>query len=193
LYALADDPEWVCDMFQTLTCLCLAGAEEMLSAGFDFDGAFFCNDMGHRSGTLFSPRQYDELFLPQDRQLCGFFQSHDMPVTLHSCGQVKRFVPKIIEGGYACLNPLEVKAGMDLVELKKTYGRDLAFMGGIDVRKLSDPDPRAIEEEIATKVPLAMQDGGYIYALDGPVTPNVSLERYLHSLDMVHRYGRYGA
>jgi uroporphyrinogen decarboxylase len=191
LYAMADDPKWVGDMFETLTDLCLAGAEEMLGGGFEFDGAFLCDDMGFRSGSLFSLRTYRELFFPQDRRVCDFFRARGMPVILHSCGQVTALIPDLIRAGYTCLNPLEVKAGMDLVALKREYGRDLAFMGGIDVRKLGDPDPVAIEQEIASKLPVALEGGGYIYALDGPVTPDVSLKRYMYALDLVYLYGGY--
>jgi uroporphyrinogen decarboxylase len=147
--------------------------------------------MGSRSGPLFSLRTYDELFFPEDHRVCQFFAARGIPVILHSCGNVKRLIPRLIEAGYAGLNPLEVKAGMDLVELKKAYGDVLTFMGGIDVRQVADPDPRLIAAEIATKVPVAMQDGGYIYALDGPVLPGTSLERYCYVMELVRYYGRY--
>lgn len=189
LYAMADDPAWVSDMFDTYTELVLVAAEELLGGGFEFDGAWIYDDMGYRNGTLFSPRTYKELIFPNDRRVCEFFKAHGMPVILHSCGQVATLIPKLIEAGYACLEPLEVKAGMDVVDLKKRYGRDLAFMGGIDVRAMSDPDPRAIEREIASKVPTAMQGGGYIYHSDHSVPDTVSLERYIHTLDLVRGYG----
>lgn len=193
LYAMVDDPAWLHDMFQTLTDICLAGAEEMMAAGFEFDGAFLCDDMGFRSGPLFSLRTYDALFFDQDRQVCDFFKARGLPVILHSCGNVKKLIPRLIEAGYACLNPLEVKAGMDLVGLKGQYGEVLAFMGGIDVRKVNDPDPGAIEREIATKLPVAMRGGGYIYALDGPVTLGTSLAQYRRALELVRLYGQYNS
>ena len=53
-------------------------------------------------------------------------------VRLHSCGDVRTFVPDLIEIGVDMLNPLEVKAGMDPAWLKKTYGDKLAFHGGLN-------------------------------------------------------------
>jgi uroporphyrinogen decarboxylase len=191
LLAMAAEPDWIQEMFQAFADLWLAGAEEMLGAGFEFDAAFVCDDMGYRSGTLFSPRMYQQLFFPHDKRVCDFFNARHMPVILHSCGQVSKLIPKLIEAGYACLQPLEVKAGMDLVALKKQYGQDIAFMGGIDVRKVSDPDPHALELEIASKIPAAKAGGGYIYELDGPVMYDASLVQYRHLLDLVHHYGRY--
>jgi uroporphyrinogen decarboxylase len=134
---------------------------------------------------------YEEFFFPHDRRVCDFFKARGMPVILHSCGNVKSLIPRLIDAGYTCLQPLEVKAGMDLIELKKEYGQALAFMGGIDVRKMSDPDPRVIEHEIATKVPAAMQGGGYVYHSDHSVPDAVSLAQYRRVLELVHRYGTY--
>ena len=191
LYAMADDSDWIRDMYQTVTDLYLAGAEEMLSRGFDFDGGWVYDDMGYRSGPFFSPRMYDAFFFPHDRRVCEFFASRDMPIILHSCGNVKSLIPRLIEAGYTCLQPLEAKAGMDVVELKKEFGEDLAFMGGIDTRTMSDPNPRVIEEEISTKIPVAMEGGGYIYHSDHSVPDSVSLEQYQRVLDLVHRYGTY--
>lgn len=191
LYAMADDPEWVRDMYNTLTDLYLAGAEEMLGAGFEFDGVWVYDDMAYRSGTFFSPRIYEELIFSNDKRVCEFFKARNIPVILHTCGQVGKLIPKLIEAGYACLQPLEVKAGMDVVELKKKYGQGLAFMGGIDIRKMSDPDPKVIEEEIATKIPIAMQGGGYIYHSDHSVPDTVSLEQYRRVLELVRHYGTF--
>ena len=71
-----------------------------------------------------------------------------MPVILHADGNVKQLIPFFIEEGLTCLNPIETKAGMDLVELKQEYGDRLALFGGIDVRAIADPDPSVIEDEV---------------------------------------------
>ena len=65
---------------------------------------------------------------------------------------VQAFIPELVEAGFTFLQPLEVKAVMDVIELKKDFGHQLAFMGGIDVRKMAQPDPSVIEEEIRTDV-----------------------------------------
>lgn len=191
LYALADNPAWVRDMYQAQADLYLAGAEALMGAGFEFDGAWVYDDMAYRSGPFFSPRMYDELFFPHDKRVCAFFNARDIPVILHTDGQIGPLIPRLIEAGYACLQPLEVKAGMDVVALKKQYGDVLAFMGGIDTRAMSDPDPQAIEREIATKIPFAMRGGGYIYHSDHSVPDLVSLAQYRRVMDLVRHYGRY--
>ena len=78
---------------------------------------------------------------------------------------------------------------MDVVALKQQYGRDMAYMGGVDVRLMTDA--MAIEQEIARKVPAAMKGGGYIYHSDHSIPKNVSFAEYEHVLDLVRRYGAY--
>jgi uroporphyrinogen decarboxylase len=191
LMAMIDDPDWVREMFEASGDLIIETAEEMMAGGFEFDGAFLFDDMGYRNSSLFSPQMYRELLKPVHKRVFDFFHGKGLKVILHSCGCVKGLVPDLIDAGLDCLQPLEVKAGMDLIELKKRYGDVLAFMGGIDVRKMADPDPLAIEEEIRTKITFAKRGGGYIYHSDHSVPDNVSFERYKRVIELVMHYGRY--
>jgi len=191
LESMLDDPAWVRDMFDTAVDLLIKACEEMISRGFKFDGAFVYDDMGYRNGPLFSPKAYKELEFPAQKRMCDFFKSQNMPVILHTCGGVRPLVPMLIEAGFTCLQPLEVKSGMELVELKTNFGDSLAFMGGIDVRAMAHPDPAVIEEEIKTKIPIAKKNGGYIYHSDHSVPSNVSFEQYSRVIELVKEYGAY--
>jgi len=191
LPALIEDPEWIYEIFQTHTELVLNCAEEMFSMGYGFDGAFVFDDLGYKNGVFFSTDIYKKVLQPHHKRLCDFFHARGLKVILHSCGNVKQHIPALIEAGFDCLQPLEVKAGMDVVELKKKYGDVLSFMGGIDVRKMSSEDPAVIEEEIRTKISLAKKGGGYIYHSDHSVPDTVSLEQFKRILDLVLQYGKY--
>lgn len=191
LIALLTEPDWMREMFRTHADLLIEMAKMMMEKGYKFDGAFLYNDMGYRNGLLFSPETYRSLLLETDQMVCDFFHGHDMPVILHSCGCVKELIPHLIEAGFDCLQPLEVKAGMDLIELKEQYGDRMAFMGGIDVRAMAHSDPAVIEEEIGTKIAVAKQGGGYIYHSDHSVPKNVSFPQYLRVMELVRQYGQY--
>lgn len=191
LIAMAEDPEWVENMFMTQARLVVAGAEEMLGAGIEFDGAFMYDDMGYRNTSLFSLAMFMRYEFPGHKLVYDCFHSHRLKVILHSCGCVKDLIPGLLKAGLDCLQPLEVKAGMDLIELKKQHGAWLAFMGGIDARAMAHPDPAVIEEEISTKIPVALKGGGYIYHTDHSVPDNVSFAQYCRVIDLVHEYGTY--
>lgn len=191
LMAMVTDPDWVRDMILTLANLNLKMMEMMMGKGFQFDGAFFYNDLGYRNDLLFSPQTYRRTHKEADEMVFSFCHEHNMPVILHSCGCVKKIIPDLIEVGLDCLQPLEVKAGMDVRELKQKYGDRLSFMGGIDVRAMADPDPSVIEEEIRSKFEVAKRGGGYIYHSDHSIPNNISFGQYKRVMELVKKYGEY--
>jgi len=101
------------------------------------------------------------------------------------------FIPLYIEAGFDCIQPLEVKAGNNMLKLKKDYGDYLAFMGGIDVRAMSSTDPDAIVKEISSKIPVVKKGGGYIYHSDHSVPDDVSFQQYCRVMELVAEYGKY--
>jgi uroporphyrinogen decarboxylase len=191
MMAMVDDPDWVRDMAMTDAELCVAIAEEMMARGFHFDAGWAFDDLGYKHRGFMSVEHYRELFWPGHKLIADCFKSRGLPMLLHSCGYVAEYIPLIIEAGYDLLQPLEVKAGMDLLKLKKQYGDRLTFMGGIDVRAMAHPDPKVIEEEIASKIPAAKQGGGYVFHSDHSVPDNVSFEQYERVIELVRKYGQY--
>lgn len=189
LMAMHDDPVWVRDMMATIGDTVIEGCERMIAGGFCFDGAFIWNDLAYRNGPFFSPEMFREFEFPVQQRMIGFFHDHHMPVILHTDGDVRKIIPQLLEAGLDCLQPLESKAGMDLVELKRDFGDRLAFQGGIDVRAMAHPDPAVIEAEIARKIPVAKAGGGYIYHSDHSVPDNVSWQQYLRVMELVREYG----
>ena len=191
LMAMADDAEWIREMIMTTTELMLVMAEFMMKNGFKFDGAFVYNDMGYKNGLLFSPDIYYKTHYQADKMMYGYFHSKGMKTLLHSCGNVKELIPVLIDVGLDCLQPLEVKAGMDIVELKQKFGDKMSFMGGIDARLMALDDQSRIEEEIKTKFEAAKKGGGYIYHSDHSIPKDVSFKNYCHIMELVKKYGRY--
>jgi uroporphyrinogen decarboxylase len=191
LFSILDDPEWVRDMLAVNTSLIIDMFTLMTKTGYSFDGIFLYDDLGYKNASLISPKHYEELFMDSDSVLCDFFHAKGMKVVLHCDGCVKELIPYFIRAGFDCLQPLEVKAGMNLLELKETYGKKLAFMGGIDVRLYSLSDPNLIENEIRDKFAIAKKNGGYIYHSDHSVPHDVSFLQYKRILSIVGKYGGY--
>ena len=191
LLAMAEDPDWIRDMVMTGAKLFVEMAKMMFDKGIEADAWFMFNDMGYRNSLLFSPETYRRTHREADEMVISFFHERNMPVILHSCGRVKELIPDLISVGLDCLQPLEVKAGMDLIELKEAYGDKLSFMGGIDVRVMAKGDRGLIEEEISKKITFAKKGGGYIYHSDHSVPKNVSFEAYQFVIDCVKKYGKY--
>jgi uroporphyrinogen decarboxylase len=109
--------------------------------------------------------------------------------SLHSCGDVNPFIPELIEIGLDGLNPLEVKAGMDPVQIKRDYGDDLLLHGGINAVLWDDRE--AIEAEMRQVLPALKENGGYIFSSDHSVPDSVSLENFRLITDLAKELGTY--
>lgn len=190
LESMKVDPELVREVFAALTDMNLAMCEEILGAGYEIDGGWIWGDIAYNKGTLFSIEMYKDLLHPFNKRLAGFFRERGLPVVYHTDGDVRTAIPLLLEAGMTCLQPLETKANMDLLKLKREYGDRLAFMGGIDFEAISKGEAEMIEE-IRNKVGRGKEGGGYIYHSDHSVPPKVSLDEYRRVLDLVLEYGRY--
>jgi uroporphyrinogen decarboxylase len=108
---------------------------------------------------------------------------------LHSCGDVRPFIPELIDIGMDGLNPLEVKAGTDPVHIKRDYGDDLLLHGGINAVLWDDAE--AIETEMRQMIPALKKDGGYIFSSDHSVPDSVSLDNFRHIVNLAKELGTY--
>lgn len=191
LMAMAAEPDWAKEMFDSTADVAIDGLDCLTGAGLEFDVAFVTEDMGFKDRGFFSKSAYRELIMPCHKRFCDYCHARGIKVMLHTCGMNMELVPLYVEAGFDVLNPMEVKAGMDIFKLKKDYGDVLTLWGGIDVRTIANPDPSLLEAEIRDKVTMAKQGGGYIFASDHSIPDNVSLERYRHMIELGLKYGSY--
>jgi uroporphyrinogen decarboxylase len=178
-------------MFMADAQVCADMAEEMMGRGMKFDAGWIFDDLGFRDHSFFPPETYRELLMPAHKLICQPFKSRGIPMILHSCGYTMELMPLIMEVGFDCIQPLEVKAGNDMLKLKRDYGDRIAFMGGIDVRAMASDNPDDIIREISGKIPFMKREGGYIYHSDHSVPDNVSFQQYCRVMELVDEYGRF--
>ena len=145
--------------------------------------------MGYKRNQFFSLRTYRELLKPVHQRAIDWAHAKGVKAHLHSCGDVRPFVPELVEIGLDALNPLEVKAGMDPVALKRQFGDKLVLHGGINAVLWDKPDP--IEAEMRRVIPVLKEDGGYIFSSDHSVPSSVSLEDFRRIIDLAKTLGAY--
>ena len=90
------------------------------------------DDFGSQSALQISPRLYREIFKPRQRRWIEFVKARTRAkVFIHCDGAIGEILPDFIEIGIDALNPLQTSAkGMDPAQIKRRFGRDLAFWGG---------------------------------------------------------------
>jgi len=191
LMGMCLDPDWVKDMCTVYADLTIRLMEILFAEEGPPDGAFFFEDMGFKGKPFLSPAMYREILFPAHRRTFQYCKSKDLPVLVHSCGYVEPLVPGLIEAGMDCLQAIEVKAGMDLLGLKKAYGDRIAFCGGMDIRTLETNDPAVVEAELRKKLPGVMEASGYILHTDHSVSSRVDYETYRFFVDKGLEIGTY--
>ena len=189
LIAMMEEPELAEDMFDTYLSRTTALYDRLWDAGYHFDEMFWYDDMGYKGTTFFSPAMYRNLLQPYHKRAVKWAHDHGIVAQLHSCGDIMAIVPDVVATGVDALNPLEVKAGMDVLKLKKEYGDRLVFRGGINAVNWNNTE--AILEEINEKVPILKENGGFIFSSDHSIPNSVSLENMRFIMEEIKRVGKY--
>jgi hypothetical protein len=163
---------------------------QIKAAGGLLDGLVIWGDVAYRKDLLFSPEYWRKHFKPVVKAIADECHAHGLPVIYHGCGNVRRIFGDFIEAGVDAYNPLEAKAGLDVVELRRQYGHRIAFCGNMDVLVWAHGSEEELRRAVLTKLN-AGKGGGFIFQSDHSVPGNVSARSYEYVINLVREYGRY--
>jgi hypothetical protein len=170
-------------------CVEMAKAQ-IEAAGGLLDGMVIWGDVAYRKDMLFSPDDWRRMFKPWVQEIVRVCHGHGLPVIYHGCGNVNRIFEDYIEIGVDAYNPLEAKAGLDVVDLRRRFGHRIAFCGNMDVIDWAHASEDDLKRIVLTKLNAA-KGGGYIFQSDHSVASNISGQRYEYVVNLVRQYGRY--
>lgn len=161
--------------------------------GDNIDAVYICGtDFGTQDSTFCSPGQFDELWKPYYKRINDWIHQHTSWKTFkHCCGAVESFMPKFIEAGFDIINPVQISAkGMDPVNLKKKYGKDLVFWGGgIDTQKtLPYGTPSEVRDEVLSLCELFIKDGGFVFNTVHNIQANVPVENVVAMINAIREF-----
>ncbi|MDD3926090.1 MAG: uroporphyrinogen decarboxylase family protein, partial [bacterium] len=192
LPALLLEPEWINDFCQVYLDFFREHYALLFSEAGVPDGFFVYEDMGYSNGLFCSPRVLKELTMPYEKAWVSFLKDYGIKVILHSCGDIRQAIPLIIEAGFDCLQPMEAKAGCNVLEIAKEYGTKLSYMGNMNVVVLNTNDRAKIKEEIVPKLKgLSEMRIPYIFHSDHSVPPTINLDTYKYALELLQENGKY--
>ena len=195
-------PDLVHDILNTYADMLYAVSERLLQH-VRVDEFHLAEDMCYRNAMMISPKTFREFMTPHYRRLIDLYRDHGTPfVSVDTDGNLEQIVPLLIEAGVNAVVPCEVQAGNDIVEMRKRYGTQMAFIGGLNKRALADTPvslvpgrenvavspEEAIEEELAYRLPPVLRDGGYLCGLDHRVLPDTSLASFTYFVRRAREY-----
>jgi uroporphyrinogen decarboxylase len=186
------DPEWVHDYNRVYTDFYINHYRVLFEEAGKPDGVWVYEDLAYKNGLFCSPQILKDLFMPYFKELVDFFHSYDIPVVMHSCGNITAALPMIVEAGFDALNPMEVKAGCDIYEFARKYGDKLAFVGGMDARIFESGDRELIKAEVI-KITEEMKAFGarFVFGSDHSVSTNVAFEDFKFAIEIYKQHMFY--
>ncbi len=140
------------------------------------DGIIFVDDYGDQRGVIVGPELWRRFIAPRLSKLYERVHRSGRLVFQHSCGNVFDIVPDLIACGLDVLQSLQPEA-MPIYELKKLYGKDLRFWGGLGTQRLL---PMGTPDEIRSEVRRLRREmgagGGYCFSSSKPIMKDVPVE-----------------
>jgi uroporphyrinogen decarboxylase len=176
-YAEMDTPEILQEWFEWDLERGTREMELLLSARPDY----ICFG-GSGTITLASPDLARKYAIPALRKWSRMAREAGVPTMLHSCGKSRLLVDMLCEETeVGCINPLEIPpmGDVDLAEVKRTRGRQIALMGNLHTTNVMlRGTPQEVREAARQAMLAAGQGGGFILSTGdqcGRETPDENL------------------
>jgi hypothetical protein len=178
-FALVKRAEFVEELVDRTTdfyCVCL---ERVLSK-VSVDYASFYEPIASNTGPVISPAMFERFAIPGYKKVISLLKKHDIPLLIFCTtgGNLTPLLPSLIDAGINCLWISNIMStGMHYDILRRTYGTDVALIGGIDSTSLSR-DKAAIRSAVEKTVPPLIESGHYLPCLDDRPRSNIPFAHY---------------
>ena len=153
------------------------------------------DDVAGQFGLLMSPYDYRTLVKPRHKKIFDFIKEHsDAKIFYHCCGAIRDIIPDLIEIGVDIINPVQVNAaGMGSAGLKRDFGDDMTFWGGlVDTQGVfTDGTPQQVRDEVRRRVDDFGPSGGFVAAAVHNIQANVPPENIMIMWETLREYGVY--
>jgi uroporphyrinogen decarboxylase len=187
---LIDNCDSVKKIFEMSNEFYMGAAKVMVRAGVD--GIILAEDLGYTGSLFISPDMYNDVLFPYLHDLISFVKSLDVPVILHCDGSIQEVLEGLVDMGIDAYHPVEKKAGMDILKVKKQFGDKICLIGNIDlVNTLRLGTPSDVEKEVKELIENVGPGGGYIVASEHSLNDGIPFENVIAIKDAVIKFGCY--
>lgn len=161
---MALDPELAHKMYDRFVQFELEHYEKILKAADGRIDILRCyDDYGTQTSMLFSTQMWKDYFMDNTKKLSSLAHKYGAYYMQHSCGAIRPIIPMLIEAGADLLDPIQKAQGLEPEGLKKDFGDNITFHGGIDTQfLLPSASPEEVKKETKHFIDVLNNDGGYI-------------------------------
>lgn len=159
---------------------------------YDFDAIYFGDDWGQQRGLIMGPERWRKFIKPNMKRMYDKVKEKGKFILQHSCGDVIDIFPDLIEIGLDCYQTFQPEI-YDIEKVKKEYGSQLCFWGGISTQNLLPyASPEEVKKEIVRIAKVMKDGGGYIMAPTHALPPDVPPENVLAMFEVFQNQDKYG-
>ena len=184
------DPEFAHELCDMTAKYHYKLAKEAIDTGAEI---IMCgDDLAYKKGTMLSMDAFESFLLPHYSKIADIVHDRDAYFIKHTDGDIWNLIDPFISIGADAINPIEPSAGMDIGEVKDTFGGRICIVGNIDCGDLlSRQEPEDVRRIVKDTIEKAGKGGGYILASDNEIHASVKPENYRAMLKAASDYGRY--
>ena len=157
------------------------------------DAILMADDIAFNTGVFLPPDIMKNIAYPLYKEAVEVIKRYrDIPVFLHSDGNLNKVMDDIIECGFDGLHSLQPSAGMDIDRIKKEHGDQLCLMGNIDIDYVMPRGTsREVEDTVKATIDTAAPGGGYILSTCNSLIDAIPVENALAMYQTADSYGVY--
>lgn len=189
LVAYLAEPAFIHAALDRLLEMHLMALDRLLA--LPIDAVSIGDDYGAQRSLMISPEVFREFYKPRLAVLYERIRAAGKVVMHHSCGDNTEIMRDFVDIGLQVFHPLQPEA-MDIGRIKREFGRDLAFRGGIGTqRAMVFGSPQAAREEVRNAVKILSADGGYLLEPSKPLPEDAPLENVIAVVEEMCRAMQY--
>jgi uroporphyrinogen decarboxylase len=182
-------PSFVEELLEAICAFNMQIVEIGLS--YDVDGFYFGDDWGQQKGMIMGPKLWRKFIKPKMAKLYGRIKESGKIVIQHSCGDIREIFPELIDIGLDVYQTLQPEI-YDLNWVKREFGKDLSFWGGISTQRLLPfAKPNEVRRVTAETMNILGERGGYIAGPTHWVPGDVPAENIIALIEVFQNQKQY--
>jgi len=149
----------------------------------DIDAVFIEQDMAGSNGPIISPDMFEEFCFDAMKSRIDSIKKIKEHVIFHCCGNTWEYMDMFRDTGIDCYQSLQTGAGMDISKLKKKYGKDMSFWGGVAVENLVGGTMEDVINDVKHTYETCKGDGGFILGPSHSIAYGTKYDNFMAMLD----------
>lgn len=153
------------------------------------DAILIADDMAFNAGVFLPPYIMEKNVYPFYKKMIKEIKAYkDVPVFLHSDGNLNSVMDDIVECGFDGLQSLQPSAGMDIARIKEKYGDKLCLWGNIDLDHiLCFGTTDEVKADVRRTIDIASPGGGFILSTCNTMVDIIPTENILAMMEEAER------